>query len=93
MKLTNQVSLDHSTGAAFFRIVGVWPIGTIVSLTDGSIAVVRDENEEDIFCPYVEIISPAEKKGMVNLQEVKGQIEIKDFLNPFNEGKSYLSMI
>ena len=77
----------------FFKTMGVWPIGTVVSLTDKSIAVVRQENEDDIFAPKVEVINPENKKGMLDLKAMKGEIEIKQYLNPFNEGKEYLKFI
>ncbi len=78
---------------SFFKIMGVWPIGTIVSLTDNSIAIVRQENEEDIFAPKVEVLNPENKKGRFDLKKLKGEIEIKHYLNPFNEGKEYLKFI
>ncbi len=78
---------------SFFKIMGVWPIGTVVSLTDNSIAVVRQENEDDIFSPKVEVINPEEKKRMTDLKKLKGEIEISHYLNPFNEGKEYLKFI
>lgn len=78
---------------SFFKIMGVWPIGTVVSLTDNSIAVVRQENEDDIFCPKVEVVSPEEKKKMLDLKKLKGEIEIVHYLNPFNAGKEYLKLI
>lgn len=77
----------------FFKIMGVWPIGTIVLLTDNSAAIVRQENEEDIFSPKVEVINPENKKGIVDLKKLKGEIGIKHYLNPFNEGKEYLKFI
>ena len=39
----------------FFKFIGVWPIGSIVALSDGRVAIVRDENEEDIRLPKVEV--------------------------------------
>ncbi len=78
---------------SFFKIMGVWPIGTVVLLADNSIAVVRQENEEDIFCPKVEVISPKEKKMMLDLKKLKGEIGIVHYLNPFNEGKEYLKFV
>ncbi|MDD5432374.1 MAG: HD domain-containing protein [Candidatus Omnitrophica bacterium] len=75
----------------FFKIVGVWPIGSIVSLSDNTVAVVREESAEDVFSPIVEILSPVEKKGLVDLK--KNKIKITGFLNPWNEGKDYLKLV
>lgn len=77
----------------FFQIIGVWPVGTIVSLTDGRIAVVRDQNEDDIFSPKVEVIEPSDKKELIDLKVVKGRLEIEHSLNPLNEGKKYLPLV
>ncbi|MGD9345658.1 MAG: HD domain-containing protein [Candidatus Aminicenantes bacterium] len=76
----------------FFKIMGVWPIGTIVSLTDRSIAIVKEENEKDIFRPIVEVISPKKRRGTIDLLE-NSDISIKKSLNPFAEGKKYLDML
>jgi hypothetical protein len=72
--------------------MGVWPIGTIVSLSKRSIAIVRDANERDVFRPVVEVISPKNKKGTIDLLQKK-DISIKKSLNPFAEGKKYLEML
>ena len=77
----------------FFKIIGVWPIGTIVALSDGRIAVVREENEDDIFSPKVEVISPQDKKEIVDLKAVKDKTKIERFLSPFKEGRDYFSLI
>ena len=77
----------------FFKIIGVWSIGTIVALSDGRIAVVKEENEDDIFSPKVEVISPQDKKEIIDLKAVKDKIKIERFLSPFKEGKDYFSLI
>jgi putative nucleotidyltransferase with HDIG domain len=77
----------------FFMIVGVWPVGTIVKLTDGSVAVVREENEDDIFSPNVEVIAPSRREELIDLKTLKGTIKIERSLNPFNEGKDYFHLI
>jgi HD-GYP domain-containing protein (c-di-GMP phosphodiesterase class II) len=76
----------------FFKIMGVWPIGTIVSLSNRSIAVVRETNERDIFRPVVEVISPKKRKGTIDLLKHE-EISINKALNPYAEGKKYLEMI
>lgn len=77
----------------FFEVTGVWPVGTIVSLSDKSIAVVREVNERDIFRPKVEIISPSEKKRYIDIEAEKQKIQITAPLNPFGEGREYLDSI
>lgn len=77
----------------FFEVTGVWPVGTIVSLNDKSIAVVREVNERDIFRPKVEVISPSEKKRFIDTEIEKQKIMIVAPLNPFAEGKKYLDAI
>lgn len=88
-------------GAAFepwlieklFTVLGVWPIGTIVSLTDKRIAIVREQNEDDIFSPKVEIVSGADKKEYLDLKEKKDQLKIECSLNPLAEGKEYSKFV
>jgi len=75
----------------FFEVTGVWPVGTIVSLSDNSIAVVREVNEHDIFQPNVEVISPDTKKSFVDIE--KENIDIVAALNPFGEGKNFLDSV
>ncbi len=77
----------------FFKIMGVWPIGTIVLLSDKRVAVVRDENEDDIFFPKVEVVFPQDKKESIDLKEKKDQIKIEKTLDPLGEGKDYVSLI
>lgn len=86
-------SFDPELADKFFKIMGVWPIGSIVSLSDGRIAVVRDENEDDILSPKVEIIHPADKKEIIDLRERKDSLKIERFLNPWTEGKEFLHLI
>lgn len=77
----------------FFNIMGVWPIGTIVLLNDSRVAVVRQENEDDIFCPKVEVIHPADKREFIDLKPKKESLKVERALNPFTEAKDYLRLI
>jgi putative nucleotidyltransferase with HDIG domain len=77
----------------FFKVIGVWPVGTIVRLNDGRIAVVREENEDDIFSPRVEVIRPPDKKETIDLITTGGKFKIEDSLDLLNEGKEYLALI
>jgi HD-GYP domain-containing protein (c-di-GMP phosphodiesterase class II) len=73
----------------FFQGIGVWPVGAIVSLSDESVAVVREINEEDAFKPKVEVIAPESKKEMINLAKTK-TVYITETMNPKGKGKDYL---
>ena len=77
----------------FFKVMGVWPIGTIVALNDDRVAVVRQENEDDIYYPQVEVIHPQDKKEYLDLRQTKGRVKISQALNPLTEAKEYLPLI
>jgi putative nucleotidyltransferase with HDIG domain len=77
----------------FFRVMGVWPIGTLLVLSDSRIAVVREENVDDIFSPKIEVISPENNKEIIDLKAKKGLLAIEKFLDPFDEGKPYVGLI
>lgn len=78
---------------SFFKTIGVWPIGTIAALSDKRIAVVREENEDDIFSPKVEVIFPEANKEYVDLKDKKGEIKIEHALNPLEEGKEFSHLV
>jgi len=73
----------------FFQFMGFWPIGAVVALNDGSIALVREENDSDIRRPKIEVISPEEKRRSVDLVQ-EPSLSIERYLNPWKEGKEYL---
>jgi HD-GYP domain-containing protein (c-di-GMP phosphodiesterase class II) len=75
----------------FFKFMGLWPIGAVVELNDQSIALVREQNESDIRRPKIEIVSPIEKKCMVDLAQ-DSRLSIQRYLNPWKEGKQYLTL-
>lgn len=77
----------------FFAVMGVWPIGTLVYLSDQRIAVVRKENADDVFFPEVETVFPAGKNEFIDLHKCKGALKIEYSLNPTAEGKGYLDLI
>ncbi|MCX5698558.1 MAG: HD domain-containing protein [Candidatus Omnitrophica bacterium] len=75
----------------FFKFMGLWPIGAVVGLNDASIALVREQNESDIRRPKIEIVSPQDRKRLVDLtQDVT--LSIERYLNPWKEGKEYLRL-
>jgi HD-GYP domain-containing protein (c-di-GMP phosphodiesterase class II) len=76
----------------FFNIVGVWPIGAIVGLSDNRVGVVCRINEGEPFLPKVRIIAP-EEEGEIDLKDKGAGIKIERYLNPFKEGKDYLTLI
>jgi hypothetical protein len=68
-------------------------VGAVVSLSDGRIAVVKEQNKKDINRPRVEVVSPKDKKEMVDLLEEKENLKIDHALNSFKDGKKYLDLI
>jgi putative nucleotidyltransferase with HDIG domain len=75
----------------FFLVMGVWPVGTIVRLTDQSIAIVRREGTTSIFTPVVEIVYPQKLADMVDIATAK--IRVEKALNPLVEGKDFVAMV
>lgn len=66
----------------FFTELGVYPIGTVVELSDARVGVVRAQNPEDIFRPRLEIIQPPEANGtFLNLTEAPEVKIVKTLLN------------
>jgi HD-GYP domain-containing protein (c-di-GMP phosphodiesterase class II) len=86
-------TFDPELIETFFRVLGVWPIGTIVSLSNRRIAIVRQTNEKDIFSPKIEVIHPKKSREVIDLAEEKTKLKITKSLNPFKEGKKYLKQI
>lgn len=82
-------SFDPELLDKFFKAMGVWPIGSVVALNDGSIALVKDENELDIWRPKIEVVSPESKKRLVDLV-LDYSLRIERYLNPWKEGKEFL---
>lgn len=86
------VQFDPDLFDAFFTLIGVWPVGTIVVLNDTSIAIVR-EATTDMYAPIVELVDPVPDKNLLNLSESDNRLTIQKSLNPFAEGKPYVAMI
>ena len=84
-------SFDPELLDEFFQFMGFWPIGSVVALSDGSIALVREENDSDIRRPKIEIVSPEDKRGLVDLAQ-NNSLSIDRYLNPWKEGKEYLAL-
>ena len=77
----------------FFKIIGVWPIGSIVLLSDKRVGVIAQENEDSIFLPLVKVIYPENKGEIINLKDNQGKIKIERYLSPWSEGKEFLHLI
>ena len=88
-----EIHFDPHLLDRYFQVMGVWPKGTLVNLSDGSIAVVREANEKNIFAPKVEVVSPPGQVGLIDLSVESLDMKIEFSLNPFAEGKKYLSFI
>lgn len=77
----------------FFSIIGVWPAGTIIRLSDARIAIVREQNEDDIFSPKVEIVLPLDQREMVDLSRMEPKLKIEESLDPCQEGRRFFHLI
>jgi putative nucleotidyltransferase with HDIG domain len=84
-------SFDPELLDKFFKFIGIWPTGAIVALNDGSIALVKEQNELDIRRPKIEIVAPQDKKRSVDLTQ-DTTLSIERYLNPWKEGKEYLQL-
>ena len=78
---------------SFFRIMGVWPVGTLVGLNDGRVAVVRQVNEDEIFLPQVQVLTREGSGETIDLKETKEKVWIEKYLDALGEGKEYLPLI
>jgi HD-GYP domain-containing protein (c-di-GMP phosphodiesterase class II) len=76
----------------FFQFMGIWPIGALVSLSDGRVGVVRAQNEQDIARPSVQILAPENAGEVVDLSNL-GDVAIRESLSPLGEGARYLPLI
>lgn len=78
---------------SFFRVMGVWPVGTLTQLNDGRVAVVRHANEDEIFLPQVQVLVPGGKGEFIDLRQTRNTVWIEKYLDILNEGKQYLPLI
>jgi hypothetical protein len=74
----------------FFETVGIWPIGSIVELSDARIAIVRDINRDNIDAPIVQIIDSDEN---IDLSNTVGKTTIRRSLNPRTDGEQYIKFL
>ncbi len=76
----------------FFQFIGVYPVGTIVALSDERVGVVRQVSEQEIFRPTVEIVAPQNGGETIDLAKER-QVSIVQALNPRGSGEKYLPLI
>lgn len=91
-KIMNQdkgSSFDPELLDKFFRFMGFWPVGSVVELSDSSIALVNQENQSDIYRPQITVVWPEDKKRSVDLLQ-EASLSIRRYLNPWQEGKKFL---
>lgn len=93
MQVEKGAAFDPGLLEAFFKIIGVWPIGTIAALSDKRIVVVREENADDIFSPRVELIFPEANKEYFDLRDKKGEIKIEYALDPLEDGGKFSHLV
>ena len=76
----------------FFQFMGIWPVGTLVSLSDGRVGVVRAVNEQDISRPSVQMLTPENSGEVVDLAK-QGDVRILASMNPRAGGAMFLPLI
>ncbi len=76
----------------FFQFLGVWPVGTLVKMSDERVGVVRAANEAEIDRPSVQVLAPENTGEVVDLAE-RTDVRILESLNPQAEGGRYLPLI
>jgi len=90
MKKGRGEHFDSELFDKFFETIGVWPIGSIVELSNGQIAIVRDVNPEEIELPIIQITGSDEK---IDLKKNWEELTVNRSLNPRTEGKDYLKYL
>ncbi|MBS1189927.1 MAG: hypothetical protein H6R10_1719 [Rhodocyclaceae bacterium] len=61
---------DPELAASFIRTVGIYPVGTLVRLESGHLAVVREVRHDDLLHPVVRVIFHAARRQYVTPVEV-----------------------
>jgi HD-GYP domain-containing protein (c-di-GMP phosphodiesterase class II) len=76
----------------FFQFMGVWPVGTLVEMSDGRVGVVRSVGEAETTRPSVQVLAPENAGETVDLA-LRPDVQIRRSLNPQAEGAPYLPLI
>lgn len=93
MSAEKNTTFDPDLLDKFFKIMGIWPVGSIITLSDGRVAVVRGQNADDIFLPKIEVIAPAGSKELIDLKHASSGLKIARFLSPWKEGKDFMEFV
>ena len=93
MKKARGESFDPVLFDKFFFMVGIWPTGTIVELSDSRIGIVREQNREHLTHPVIEVVGPQATHERINLEEHRDILFIEKSLNPHEEGKEYYKFL
>jgi hypothetical protein len=72
--------------------MGVWPVGTLVRMSDDRVGVVRAVHESEIDRPSVQVVAPEHAGEVVDLAG-RTDVRILESLNPQGEGARYLPLI
>lgn len=68
---------DHDILKAFLRTVAAYPVGSIVRLSDDSLAVVVENSPDNTLRPTVRLLLPEERKGQqINLSEDRNYLNV-----------------
>jgi hypothetical protein len=76
----------------FFQFMGVWPVGTLVRMSDDRVGVVRAVHESEIDRPSVQVVAPENAGEVVDLAG-RTDVRILESLNPQGEGARFLPLI
>jgi HD-GYP domain-containing protein (c-di-GMP phosphodiesterase class II) len=76
----------------FFEFMGVWPVGTLVALSDERVGIVRAVSEGEVDRPAVQILAPENAGETVDLA-ARPDVRVLRSLNPQAEGAAYLPLV
>lgn len=92
MKKERGTGFDPVIFDVFFSSIGVWPVGCLLRLRDNRICVVREVHEDQIALPLVEVIVP-DTGEKIDLRKAGPDAGVKEFVNPWKEGKELLPRV
>ncbi|OKY24833.1 MULTISPECIES: HD-GYP domain-containing protein [Thalassotalea] len=68
--LADQQHLDASLVTKFIQCMGIYPVGTLVELNSGKVAIVEEKNEKDLLNPKVKIFYSAKHHHFVETKYI-----------------------